>query len=189
MILSILRAIYVFFIDTFQTLLLAASIFLVIYIFIARPFQVTGASMDPTYKNGEYVLTNLIGMRLGEPMHGDVIVFKSPIDDEKDFIKRVIGVPGDRVSLHDGFVYRNGTRLDESAYLGPDVRTYGGAFVQENTEILVPQGQYFVLGDNRPFSSDSREWGFLKRDAVIGSSLFVYWPPQNARLIQNNERK
>ena len=143
--------------------------------------------MDPTYKNGEYVLTNLISMRLGEPKHGDVIVFKSPIDDEKDYIKRVIGVTGDRISLQEGFVYRNGERLNESNYLTSDVRTYGGAFIQETTEIVVPQGQFFVLGDNRPFSSDSREWGFLKKEAIIGSSLFVYWPPQNARLIKNNE--
>lgn len=186
MFLRVLRAIYVFFVDTFQTLLLAASVFLVIYIFLARPFQVTGASMDPTYKNGEYVLTNLIGMRIGLPKHGDVIVFKAPIDDEKDFIKRVIGIPGDRVMLKEGFVYRNGEKLDESSYLGPDVRTYGGGFLQEGEEIVVPAAFYFVLGDNRPFSSDSRGWGFLTRENIIGSSLFVYWPPQNMRLIKND---
>jgi len=182
---GLLRIIYTFFVDTFQTLLLAASVFLVIYIFIARPFQVTGQSMFPTYKNGEYVLTNLISMRLGDPKHGDVIVFKAPIDAEKDFIKRVIGVPGDRIRLQDGKVYRNGQQLNESAYLGPTVETHGGGFLRDGEELIVPEGNYFVLGDNRPFSSDSREWGLLKRDLVIGVSLFVYWPPQNARIIHN----
>jgi signal peptidase I len=185
MFLSVLRAIYLFFVDTLQTLLLAASVFLVIYIFIARPFQVTGESMFPTYKNGEYVLTNLIGMKLNAPQHGDVIVFKAPIDAEKDFIKRVVGVPGDRIMLRGGAVYRNGVILDESKYLGPQVRTYAGAFLQDDKEITVPDGNYFVMGDNRPFSSDSREWGYLTRGAVIGSSLFVYWPPKNMRLIKN----
>jgi signal peptidase I len=124
-------------------------------------------------------------MRLGDPKHGDVIVFKAPIDAEKDFIKRVIGVPGDKIRLQDGKVYRNGQLLNESAYLSPTVETHGGGFLRDGEDLIVPEGNYFVLGDNRPFSSDSREWGLLKRDLVIGVSLFVYWPPQNARIIHN----
>lgn len=189
MFLTALKAIYAFLVDSFQTLLLAASVCLVIYIFIARPFQVTGDSMYPTYKNGEYVLTNMIGLKLGDPKRDDVIVFKAPPEPDKDFIKRVIGLPGDRVSLKDGFVYLNGQKLDESKYLGSQVRSYGGSFLHDNDEITVPADYYFVMGDNRPFSSDSREWGYVKRDAIIGSSLFVYWPPQSVRLIRNPNSK
>lgn len=182
---EILRKIYFFFIDTMQTILLAASIFLVIYIFLFRPFQVSGESMFPTFKNREYILTNLITLRFGDPQHGDVIVFKAPTDAEKDFIKRVIGVAGDSVYIKDGFVYVNGKKLDESAYLQSDVRTYGGAFLKEGEPVTVPEGDIFVMGDNRPFSSDSREWGFLKIKDVIGKSFFVYWPVTTMRIVKN----
>lgn len=182
---ELLKRIYLFILDMFQTILLAASIFLVIYIFIVRPFQVSGESMFPTYKNKEYILTNLIELRFGELKKGDVIVFTAPTDNEKDFIKRIIAGPGDRIMLKDGFVYLNGNKLNESAYLASDVRTYGGAFLQENSERTVPEGNYFVMGDNRPYSSDSREWGFLKKTAVIGKSFFVYWPLNTMRVITN----
>ncbi len=180
-----LKKIYGFFVDTIQTLLLAASIFLVIYAFIARPFQVSGESMYPTFQNNEYILTNLIGLRMGPLKKGDVIVFKAPTEVDKDFIKRVIGLPGDQIMLQDGFVYINGVKDDESSYLKPEVRTYGGAFLQEGQTITVPDGEYFVMGDNRQNSSDSREWGLLKSGAVIGKSFYVYWPIQDMRLVKN----
>ena len=176
---------YFFVLDLLQTILLAASIFLVIYIFLFRPFQVSGESMYPTFENKEYILTNLIGLKLSDPQRGDVVVFKSPTDEEKDFIKRVIGTPGDSVYLSEGFVYLNGKKLDESAYLSSDVRTYGGSFMHENEPVTVPENHYLVMGDNRPFSSDSREWGFLEEKAVIGKSFFVYWPINEMRLVQN----
>ena len=175
---------YRFFIDTLQTLLLAASVFLVIYIFLFRPFQVSGESMYPTFKDKEYILTNLIGLRFADPKLGDVIVFHAPIDKDKDFIKRVIGMSGDVVTLKDGDVYVNNKKLDESKYLH-GVKTYGGSFMKENQPITVPAGDYLVMGDNRPFSSDSREWGFLKKTEVIGKSFFVYWPITNARHVIN----
>src|SRR6476660_59963 len=105
---ELLKKAYFFFLDFMQTILLAASIFLVIYIFLFRPFQVSGESMFPTFKDKEYILTNLIALRFGNPQHGDVIVFKAPTDNEKDFIKRVIGTAGDTVELENGFVYVNG---------------------------------------------------------------------------------
>lgn len=181
----ILRALYSFFIDTIQTFLLAASFFIVIYIFFFRPFQVNGASMYPNFVNGEHVLTNLIALRIDDPKKGEVVVFKSPTNEEKDFIKRVIGVPGDTVYVQNGDVYVNGQKLDQSAYLKEDVITSAGAFLREGQTITVPPGNYIVMGDNRPQSSDSREWGFVKRSAFIGKSLFVYWPPSKMRLIKN----
>lgn len=183
---EILRKIYFFFIDTMQTILLAASIFIIIYVFLFRPFQVSGESMFPTFKNKEYILTNLITLRFADLQRGDVIVFKAPTDNEKDFIKRVIGLPGDSVYLKEGFVYINGNKLNESSYLGSDIRTYGGSFLKEEEPVTVPQGKYLVIGDNRPFSSDSREWGFLKRNEIIGKSFFVYWPITTMRIVQNS---
>ena len=182
-----LKKAYFFTLDLLQTILLAASIFLVIYIFFFRPFQVSGESMYPTYENKEYILTNLIGLKFDKPHRGDVIVFKAPTDKDKDFIKRVIGLPGDSVTLIDGFVYVNGKKLDESKYLGKDVRTYGGSTIKDGQPFVAPPGEYIVMGDNRPFSSDSREWGLLKGTEIIGKSFFVYWPAKDKsmRLITN----
>lgn len=182
---SILRAIYTFFIDTVQTLLLAASIFLVVYIFLFRPFEVNGQSMYPTFHNEELVLTNLISLKMGLPKRGDVVVLQAPDDPEKDYIKRVVGIPGDSVMINNGDVYINNQKFDESAYLSSEVRTNGGAFISEGQPVVVPPREYFVMGDNRPNSKDSRALGFIKQDALIGKSYFVYWPPNRMRLIKN----
>ncbi len=182
----ILKKIYSFLTDTIQTILLAASVFLVIYIFLFRPFQVSGQSMFPNFRDREYILTNLISLKFEPLKTGDVVVFKAPPPNaDKDFIKRVIGLPGDTVELKNGYVYLNNQKLDESAYLAPSVRTYGGAFLANNQKITVPPGHYFVLGDNRPESSDSREWGYVSQSELIGKSFFVYWPASEMHIIKN----
>jgi len=141
--------------------------------------------MYPKFEDREYILTNIISLQLGRPERGDVIVFKAPTDAEKDYIKRVIGVSGDDISIKDGQVYVNHQRVDQSFYLSSDVRTYGGSFLQEDKIVTVPPDSYFVMGDNREHSSDSREWGFVKRNAIIGKSFFVYWPLNRVRLVKN----
>lgn len=183
---QLLRQIWLFLIDTVQTFAIAVALFLFVYFLIARPFQVSGDSMFPTYKDHEYIFTNLITPRLGNLQYRDVIVFLAPPssnEEGKDFIKRIIGVPGDRIMLENGRVIKNGSILDEGDYLRSDVRTLGGSFLSENKEITVPDGHFFVLGDNRMFSSDSREWGFLAKKSIIGKSFFVYWPLDQIRLL------
>lgn len=182
---SIFRKIYSFLIDTAQTVLLAASVFIVVYIFLFRPYQVSGASMYPNFEDKEYVLTNIIALRFEKPKLGDVVVFKAPADPEKDFIKRVIGAPGDTVSIKEGDVYLNDQKLDQSKFLSPDVKTYGGSFIKDRQSITVPQDSYVVLGDNRGGSSDSREWGLIKMSDIIGTSFFVYLPFNRIRIIKN----
>jgi signal peptidase I len=190
---DIVRKIYAFLIDGVETLLIAAAIFLVIYAFLFRPFNVSGESMYPNFHNGEYVITNLIGFEDLKVYHasfgtlkiGDVVVFVAPPDPSKDFIKRVIGVAGDTVSIKDGSVYLNGKLLDESAYLNPDVKTQQGAFLGESQVVTVPANEYFVLGDNRPESADSRTWGFVPKDNIVGKSMVVYWPLDRMRFVKN----
>lgn len=182
---EILRKIYAFLLDSVQTFLIAAAIFLVIYLFLFRPYEVKGESMFPNFYDKEYVLTNLIVLRLQTPKLGDVIVFKAPPEPEKDYIKRVIGVGGDKVMVKDGNVYLNGKLLDQSKFLKPDVKSFAGSFLQEGQEVTVPADEYFVMGDNRPASSDSREWGFVKQNEVIGESFFVYLPVTRMRLVKN----
>ena len=141
--------------------------------------------MYPNFYDKEYILTNIIVLHLKNPRLGDVVVFKAPLDPEKDYIKRVIGTPGDKIFIKNGDVYVNGKLLDESPYLKPTVKTYAGLFLKEDEEVSADKDEYFVLGDNRSFSSDSREWGFVKRKSIIGESFFVYWPPKLMGLIKN----
>ncbi|OGH23372.1 MAG: signal peptidase I [Candidatus Levybacteria bacterium RIFCSPHIGHO2_01_FULL_42_15] len=181
----LLKKIYGFLIDTAQTVLLAATVFLITYIFLLRPFQVSGQSMYPTFYDKEYVLTDLITIKFYPPQRGDVVVFKSPTDPDKDFIKRIIGVPSDTVALKDGNVYVNEKELDEGSYVSQELKTYGGSFLGDNETIKVSEGEYFVSGDNRSHSSDSREFGTIKQKDIIGKSFFVYWPPNKIRGIKN----
>ena len=180
-----LRKIYNFLIDTIQTLLLVFAVFLVIYVFLFRPFRVSGNSMDPTFFDKQYILTNIITLKFGNPQRGDVIVFKAPLDPEKDYIKRVIGVPKDTVFIKDGEVYVNGVLLDQSKYQKLSDKTYGGSFLKEEESVTVPPDSYFVMGDNRSGSSDSREWGFVPIKSIIGKSFFVYWPLDKMQLVKN----
>lgn len=181
---QILRSVYAILIDLVETLVVALAIFFIIYFFLFRPFQVNGESMYPNYHNNEYILTNLIAMHLTSLNRGQVVVFESPTDEEKDFIKRIIGLPGDTVMVKDGLVYVNGSKLDESDYLPSDYKTFAGSFMAEGREVTVPEKNYVVLGDNRGKSSDSREWGFVPRQKIIGKSLFVYWPINRMRFVK-----
>lgn len=182
---EIARKIYYLLFDLIQTLVIAGAIFVVIYAFLFRPYQVNGHSMDPNFSNGEYVLTNLITLRMSPLKRGDIVVFVAPPDKEKDYIKRVIGLPGDKVKVSGGDVYLNGQRLDQSSFLPPGVKTNGGNFLGEGEEVVVPEGQYFTMGDNREFSSDSREWGFVTKQAIIGKSFLVYWPLNHTRIVKH----
>lgn len=184
---QILRKLYSILLDLAETLVIAGAVFVIFYAFLFRPFQVNGQSMFPNYHDKEYILTNLIVLKLKDIDRGDVIVFESPVSKEKDFIKRVIGVSGDEIMIRGGFVFVNGIRLDESSYLPQDFKTYAGAFLSEGETVKVPNGNYFVLGDNRNFSSDSREWGFVKKEKIIGKSFVVYWPPQDIRIVKHGK--
>src|SRR3989344_3336173 len=183
----ILRKLYSAVVDLFETLVIAGGIFVVVYAFLFRPFQVNGQSMFPTLHDGEYILTNLITLRVNNLNRGDVIVFKSPTNDEKDFIKRIIGLPGDIVMVKGGKTFVNNKQLQENEYLPSDFVTNPGSFLKENSPIKVPQDHYFVLGDNRDFSSDSREWGFVAKNKIIGKSMIAYWPPSNAKFVEHEK--
>ena len=185
MFIEVAKKVYYFLLDFFQTILLIAAGVLVIYVFLFRPFEVKGDSMLPNFHDGEHIITNLIALRIGSPDLGEVVVFSAPPDPEKDFIKRVIGVPGDAIELRDGSVYLNGSLLDESEYISEGIKTYPGSFLRDFEEVRVPEGEYFVLGDNRPESSDSREWGFVPKKNIIGESFVVYLPLNRLSIINN----
>jgi signal peptidase I len=182
---ELFRKIAIFFYDGLQTILLIAAVFLVLYIFVVQPHEVSGHSMDPTFNDHDFLLSNLLAVRFKDLKNGDIVVFKSPIEADKLYIKRIIGMPGDRVKVQDGKVYLNGAMLDESPYLKSDVMTYGGASMQDGIEYVVPEGTVVVMGDNRPNSSDSRAWGFLDEQKLIGKSSIRMWPVNTFEFIHN----
>lgn len=171
--------------DILQTLLLSGTVFFIVWYFLFRPFQVSGSSMYPNFEDREYVLTNLIGMRFQDPERGDVIVFQSPVEKDKDFIKRVMGLPGDTIMLQEGDVYINEKKVNQHNFLSDDVKTFPGAYLQDGQSLTLGPEEYVVMGDNRGNSSDSREWGVIKKSDIIGETMLVYWPPSEARIIKN----
>lgn len=171
---AIKRAIAAFF-DFLQGIVVVMAIMVMIYLFIMSPQEINGASMEPSFHNGEYILTNKIEYKLHDPERGDVVIFKSPRNKDIDYIKRIIAKPGERILLKNNAFYVNGQKVDEP-YLAPDVYIFAGNFLQENQQVTVPAGKYFVSGDNRPHSSDSREFGPIAKEDFIGKAILRYWP-------------
>ena len=152
-----------------ETVLLTVAIFLVVNAATGR-FRIEGDSMEPNLHNGEYVLIDKISYLLHSLDRGDVIVFTPP-NNERDYIKRVIGLPGDTVEIKDGRVYVNGVVLDEP-YLKSRINN-------DMPARMVEKGRYFVLGDNRNNSSDSRSFGTITPQSIVGRAWLVYWPPSD----------
>jgi len=176
------RKIGAFLFDILETVVVAMAIFVVVYYLLVQPHQVVGYSMVPTFNDGDYILTDKISYRFSDPGRGDVVVFKSPSNPSKDFVKRIIGLPRDRVELSQGFIYINGHVLNEP-YLPVSFRTTGKRLVPEGEEFVVPRDEYFVLGDNRSHSSDSREFGTIPEASIIGRVWLRYWPLDKFSLI------
>ncbi|OGC92499.1 signal peptidase I [Candidatus Amesbacteria bacterium RIFCSPHIGHO2_02_FULL_47_9] len=162
--------------DALEPVVLAFAVFMMIYLFLFRPHKVDGSSMYPNFLNMEYILTDEVSYRRGDPQRGDVVVFHSPPPFNGDFIKRIIGVPGEVIMVKGGDVYINGDRLDE-VYLPDNHLTSEKSFLREGVPYRIPNGYYMVFGDNRGFSSDSREWGPISKKAMVGRAFFRYWPP------------
>lgn len=171
----LLRNLWLFFLDFLETIVVSLAIFAVVYIFLFQPHQVDGQSMVPNFHNGEYILTDKISYRIHAPARGDVVVFHSPQDEKVDFIKRIIGVPGDLIKLVGGYAYLNGQKLNEP-YINNPGEVLPGRFMREGMEVDVPAGQYLVMGDNRLHSSDSRDWGLITSNEIVGRAFFRYWP-------------
>lgn len=164
-----------FFMDFLETIVVALSIFVIIYLFLVQPHEVKGGSMEPTFHNNEYILTDKISFRFQTPRRGDVVIFKAPRNPELDYIKRIIGLPGEQVRIEKGHIYINDTLLTEPYIDSPSI-IFPGGYMQEGVALTIPQEEYFVMGDNRQHSSDSREFGPVKRNTIIGRAFIRYWP-------------
>ncbi len=164
-----------FVVDTIETILLALILFLAINALSAR-VRVENVSMRPTLEPGQFLLVNRVSYKLGNPHIGDIIVFHAPGVSDMDYIKRVVGLPGDQVRIDQGMIYVNDRPLYEP-YIS-EQPNYTGSWT-------VPEGEYFVLGDNRNNSSDSHLWGFVPEEDIVGRALLIYWPFTDFTLLRS----
>ncbi|TET37237.1 MAG: signal peptidase I [Dehalococcoidia bacterium] len=155
-------------------ILLAVAIFLLLQSTV-QSFKVEGFSMEPSFHNGQYLAVNKAVYWFGDPQRGEVIVFRSLENPDRDLIKRVIALPGETVEIKEGRVYIDGAPLDEPYIIEEPDYTYPSR--------QVPPDFYFVLGDNRNSSSDSHVWGMLPREYIIGKAWFCYWPLSEWQLV------
>lgn len=172
-----------FFLDMLEVVVFAIAIFLFIYLLVLQPHKIKGSSMEPNFPDREFLLTDKVKYRFSDPERGDVIVFKAPGTSGDEFIKRIIGLPGDKVSLQEGSVFINGKKLEET-YLPKGVVTRGNAFLREGSEVTVPDKNLFVMGDNRDGSSDSRAWGYVPYKDIKGRAWVIYWPIEKMGTVQ-----
>lgn len=180
---AIIGAVGAFIFESIEAIVIALALCIVLYLFLITPHEVVGVSMDPTFKNGEYLIANKLVYKISDPERGDVVIFKH--SETQDYIKRIIATPGETISLRDGHYYVNGELLDEEEYLKPTITTLGGTQLKEGEEIVIPEDMYFVSGDNRPKSSDSRSFGLINKDSIKGRAWIVYFPFNQFRLISH----
>ena len=156
----------------FRDLMLSVLIAVLVILFLYRPVKVEGTSMMPSLYDQERLFINQFSYKfgLGDIKRGDTVVFWYPEDTTKSYIKRVIGLPGDTVSVEDGYVIINGKKLEEN-YVPAEYRDD-----RSYPAVVIPPGQYFVLGDDRVSSNDSRAWGLVPRNYIYGKAAFVFWP-------------
>jgi signal peptidase I len=179
-----------FFLDVLETITVALAIFILIYAFAAQPHKVSGHSMMPNFLDGSLILTDKISYQLHPPQRGDVIVFHYPKNPRLDYIKRIIGLPGEKIQIENNqiIIYNDsnpkGFALKEP-YIPNDFVTLGKKYLPNGQIETIEPDQYFVMGDNREGSSDSREFGPVEKKHFVGRAFLVYWPLNRIQIIKN----
>jgi len=180
-----MKSFFLFVWEISKIVILALLIVIPIRYFIFQPFFVRGQSMEPNFENGDYLIVDEISYRFRDPLRGEVVIFKYPNDPSQRYIKRIIGLPEETIEIGDGkvVIYNNegGQVLEESDYLSSSVFTAG------SLKVVLGEDEYFVLGDNRAVSADSRRWGTLPGENIIGRALFKAWPVSASAKIETPE--
>lgn len=174
------------FMDVIEFFVSTATVAILIYLLVTQPHQVNGNSMYPNFHDGEFLLTDKLSYKFRQPQRGDVVVFTAPpaahcpTGLNCDFIKRIVALPGEKVKIEGHKIFINGEHLVEP-YLSAEIVTKAGnslkSFLQDGVEQVIPEGNYLVMGDNRIASSDSRDWGAVEKNKIIGKAWLRYWPP------------
>lgn len=181
---NLIKSVIKFVMEILETIVFIGSLFIVVYLFIMQPNQVKGASMEPTFQSGDYIFTSKITYKFRPIKRGDVIVFKSPKNPDIDYIKRIIALPGDTLLVDNGTVYVNNNQVNEN-YISEQTNLWNGGYIREGESVTIPEEDIFVMGDNRPRSSDSREFGPIPIDNVIGNVFYRYFPSSKMGIIKN----
>ncbi|PWB78487.1 MAG: signal peptidase I [Candidatus Methylomirabilota bacterium] len=173
-----------------EAVVIAILLALVIRTFVVQAFKIPSGSMLQTLQVGDHILVNKFLYWFTDPHHGDIIVFKYPQDEARDFIKRVIGLPGDTVEVREKQVYVNGHPLTEpyAIHLDPVMLDNPGSSRDNFGPVIVAPGQLFMMGDNRDYSMDSRFWGFLDEKKIRGKAFIIYWSWDSERFRPRWER-
>ena len=171
-------------IEALQPVVMAFAIFMTVYLLLVQPHKVEGSSMFPNFHDREFILTDKISYRNTNPQRGDVVVFHAPPPFDSDFIKRIVGLPKETVMVKGGYIYINDKKLVED-YIPDNFITTEKSFLREGVSYIIPDGYYMVFGDNRNYSSDSREWGPIAKSAIVGKAWIRYWPIDQVGLVQH----
>jgi len=163
--------------EVLESVIIAVLLAVLIKVFLFQNFIIPSESMVPTLQIGDTIYINKLTYKFSDPQRGDVIVFKYPVDPKRDFVKRVIGLPGETVQVKNSKVLVDAKEIDQP-YL-PQGLKYG-----DYGPFKIPRGEYFVMGDNRSNSSDSRVWGTLPRENILGKAMFIYWPVKRIMILQ-----
>lgn len=176
------RKILTTFFDFLEIAVISTTIFLIVYLFVGQLLEVTGDSMVPTFYDKEQVLAEKVSIKFKPLERGDIVIFRHPEINSRLLIKRVIAMPFENFKITNGKVFINGNILNEP-YLGSQVQTYGGKYFNENVEYNIPRQTYVFLGDNREKSSDSRVFGPVREELIVGRAAVVYYPFRNFRIL------
>lgn len=183
--LKIFKGILEFVMDILETVVFIGSMFIVIYLFVLTPNQVKGASMEPSFYTGDYILTSRITYKFRRLERGDVIVLQAPTNHDIEYIKRIIGLPGETITIKDnGDVYVGNLLLKEN-YISAATNLWDGGCVKANIPYHIPVTEVFVMGDNRPRSSDSREFCSISINTLIGQVFYRYFPANKLGIVTN----
>ncbi len=161
--------------DIIQTFVITLTVYVLIYQFVAQPQRVVSISMEPTYYENDRLIVEKVSYYFRQPTRGDVVVFRFPDNPDVLLIKRIIGLPGETITLKQNSVYINEEMLDEPYLATPDT-SFPGSFLQDEKPFTIPEDQFIVMGDNRADSGDSRIFGPIHRDTIVGVVMFRYWP-------------
>src|SRR3989344_3460559 len=175
-----IKNIFRIFVDFIEVVVISSLVFAFVYFFVGQLLRITGDSMVPTFKDGEQIIAEKISIKFKDLERGEILIFNHPQNNSRLLIKRLIALPGEKVNLINGKVLINGSEILEP-YLQPTTQTFGMKIIKDEAEFNVPEDSYILMGDNREQSADSREFGPVKKDMIIGRAFLVFYPLDSIR--------